>query len=769
MARTWDNEPRNIGGGHGGFSGPLRRLLRIAPCAQSDRAEERQLRGPTQEARALKEVHVAVATQTPATLETQAINAIRTLSIDAVQAANSGHPGLPLGAAPMAYVLWQEFLRHNPADPQWVDRDRFVLSAGHGSALLYSLLHLTGYDLPLEELKNFRQLGSKTPGHPERGHTPGVEATTGPLGQGLGNGVGFAIAEAYLAARYNRPGHEIVNHYTYGIVSDGDVMEGVAFESASVAANLELGKLIYLYDQNHITLAATANISFREDVPARFAALGWHVQSINGEDPDAVREALEVAKSVTDKPSLIAAQTTIGYGSPNKAGTFGVHGSPLGPDEVKLTKENLGVPTEPAFYVPDEALKHFRTALERGAEAQAEWQARFDAYAKEFPAEAAEFTQAMKSELPDGWDADIPTWKAGDKPVATRKASGEVMNAFYQKLPTFIGGSADLNPSTNTVLKGGGDFQSPATKMEGEQGTSGGAWDYSGRNLHYGIREHGMGAITNGLAAHGGIIPFASTFEVFSDYMRPSIRLAALSHLPSIFVFTHDSVAVGEDGPTHEPVEHTMSMRLIPHLLVIRPADANETAEAWRIAIESDLATVLVLTRQDLSILDRSGAKGGVIDGGYILRDTTGEPDVVLLATGSEVELGVLAADLLAEQGVKARIVSLPSWELFDNQTDEYRRSVLGPEGTPRVSIEAGVATGWQKYTGSHGAHVSIDTYGASGPGKKVLEAYGFTKEHVAATALRLLGKHDIANEMDKHFGSGETAGTQPAGSEGHS
>jgi transketolase len=474
---------------------------------------------------------VAAATEQVTALETQAINAIRTLSMDAVQAANSGHPGLPMGAAPMAYVLWHEFLKHNPRDPEWPDRDRFVLSAGHGSALIYSLLHLTGYDLTLDDLKAFRQLGSKTPGHPERGHTVGVEVTTGPLGQGFANGVGFAIAERYLAARYNRPDHEIVDHYTYGIVSDGDVMEGVAFEAAAIAGNLKLGKLIYLYDQNHITLAASANVSFREYVPARFEALGWHVISIDGMDTDEVRRALEEAKAETERPTLVAARTTIGFGSPNKAGTFGVHGSPLGPDEVRATKENLGVPVEPAFFVPEEAASHFLQALDRGSESEAQWRVRFEAYKAAFPAEAAEFEAVIAGELADGWDAEIPTWKTGDKAVATRKASGEVMNAFYKNLPTFIGGSADLNPSTNTVLKGGGDFGNPSTLAEGEQGLSGGDWNYQGRNLHFGIREHAMGSIVNGLAAHGGIVPFGSTFLVFSDYMRPAIRLAALSHL----------------------------------------------------------------------------------------------------------------------------------------------------------------------------------------------------------------------------------------------
>jgi transketolase len=713
---------------------------------------------------------VASATEQVTALETQSINAIRTLAMDAVQAANSGHPGLPMGAAPMAYVLWQEFLKHNPRDPQWPDRDRFVLSAGHGSALIYALLHLTGYDVSLDDLKAFRQLGSNTPGHPERGVTAGVEVTTGPLGQGFANGVGFAIAEQYLAARYNRPDHLIVDHTTYGIVSDGDIMEGVAFEAAAIAANLKLGKLIYLYDQNHITLAASANVSFREDVPARFEALGWHVISIDGMDTSQVRQALEDARGETERPTLICARTVIGYGSPNKAGTFGVHGSPLGPDEVIETKENLGIPTEPTFYVPEEAGRHFHEALDRGAESEAQWRVRLDAYRAAYPAEAAEFEAVIAGELPDSWDADFPTWTAGDKAVATRKASGEVMNAFYQKLPTFLGGSADLNPSTNTVLKGGGDFGNPTTLEQGEQGLSGGEWNYQGRNLHFGIREHGMGSIVNGLAAHGGIIPFGSTFLVFSDYMRPSIRLAALSHYKSIFVFTHDSVAVGEDGPTHEPVEHVMSLRMIPHLTVLRPADANETAEAWKIAIERKTASVLVLSRQDLAILDRSGANGNAAKGGYILSDVEGDPDVVLLATGSEVELAVLAQADLKERGVNARVVSLPSWEIFEEQGAAWKADVLGPAGTPRVSIEAGVTLGWSRYTGANGAQVGIDTYGASGPGKEVLKLYGMTTEHVAATVLRLLGRTAEADELDAEFFQGqEAAGVAPSGSEGHS
>jgi transketolase len=711
---------------------------------------------------------VASAVDTKA-VETLAINAIRTLSMDAIQKANSGHPGLPLGAAPMAYALWQNFLRHNPKNPHWANRDRFVLSAGHGSMLLYSLLHLTGYDVSLDDLKAFRQLNSRTPGHPERLDTPGVEVTTGPLGQGLANGVGMAIAEAFLAATYNREGHSIVDHYTYGIVSDGDIMEGVAFEAAAIAGTLNLGKLIYLYDQNHITLAASANITLAEDVAARFEAMGWHVQSIDGMNTDEVVAAIEAAQAETGKPSLICARTVIGYGSPNKADTFGVHGSPLGPDEVIATKENLGVPTEPLFYVAEEASAHFLEAVEKGQQAEDEWNTRFEAYRAEFPELAAQFEAAMAGELPAGWDADIPSWNAGDKAVATRKASGEVINAFFQKLPTFLGGSADLNPSTNTAMKNGGDFGDPAFNELETQGATGGGWSFSGRNIHFGIREHGMGAIVNGMAAHGGVIPFGSTFHVFSDYLRPSIRLAALSHLHSIFVFTHDSIAVGEDGPTHEPIEQTMSLRLIPGLTVLRPADANETAEAWRVAIEHKGATVLLLSRQDLAILDRSGARGDVRNGGYILTDTDGTPDVVLLATGSEVELAVNARSLLAEHGVQARVVSMPSWELFEKQGAKYKRSVLGKPGTARVSIEAGAEIGWAKYTGDNGAHVGMTTYGKSAPGKDVLKYFGFTTEHVAATALRLLGKADIADELDKDFMEQHAAGKEMEGDEGHS
>lgn len=683
-------------------------------------------------------------------LEQRAINSIRFLSVDAIQKANSGHPGLPMGAAAMAYVLWTEFLHHNPNNPKWANRDRFVLSAGHGSALLYSLLHLTGYDVSLDDLKAFRQLGSITPGHPEYGHTPGVEVTTGPLGQGFANGVGMAIAERYLAATFNRPGHEIIDHYTYGIVSDGDIMEGVAMEAASLAGHLGLGKLIYLYDQNHITLAGTANLSLTEDVGARFEASGWHTISIDGMDTDAVRKAIADARTVEDKPSLILCRTIIGFGSPKKEGTFGVHGSPLGPDEVLASKKNLDWPEEPPFLVPADALDLFRNAVDEGRKAEAAWTSAFAAYETAYPELAATLNQALSGELPDGWDANLPVWTVDDKAIATRKASEAVIQAFFPNIPTFIGGSADLNPSTNTGMKGGGDFQPPiAPGSEEIQGELGGDWGYDGRNIHWGIREHAMGAAVNGMAAHGGVVPFSATFLVFSDYMRPSIRLAALSHYKSIFVFTHDSIAVGEDGPTHEPVEQIMSLRLIPGLSVIRPADANETRDAWKIALTADGPTLLALSRQNLPILDTSGAHGSLEQGGYVLRDTEETPDIVLIATGSEVALSLEAADLLKNYDIAARVVSLPCWELFDRQTDAYRESVMGPWTTPRLSVEAGVTTGWQRYTGPNGGSVGIDTYGASGPGDQVLAHFGFTKEHVAAEALRLLDKHREAGELD--------------------
>ncbi len=710
-----------------------------------------------------------MATAIDRSLEERAINTIRFLSVDAIQKANSGHPGLPMGAAAMAYVLWTEYLRFNPKNPHWANRDRFVLSAGHGSALLYSLLHLTGYDVSLDDLKAFRQLGSITPGHPEYRHTPGVEVTTGPLGQGFANGVGMAIAERFLAATFNRPGHEIIDHYTYGIVSDGDIMEGIAMEATSIAGHLGLGKLIYLYDQNHITLAGTANLSLTENVGERFDAAGWHTIHVDGMDTDAVRKALAEAKAVHDKPSLILCHTIIGFGSPKKEGTFGVHGSPLGPDEVIASKKNLDWPEEPAFLVPDDTLELFRQAVAEGSKAEADWNEAFAAYERAHPELAAALTRALEGTLPEGWDADLPTWAVGDKAIATRKASEAVIQAFFPKIPTFIGGSADLNPSTNTGMKGGGDFQPPiAPGSEEIQGELGGDWGYDGRNIHWGIREHAMGGAVNGMAAHGGVIPFSATFLVFSDYMRPAIRLAALSQYPSIFVFTHDSIAVGEDGPTHEPVEQTMSLRLIPGLTVIRPGDANETRDAWKVALTASGPTLLVLSRQDLPILDTSGAHGSLEQGGYVLRDTEATPDIILIGTGSEVPLSVEAAELLKDYDIAARVVSLPSWELFDRQTEAYRESVMGPWTTPRLSVEAGVTTGWQRYTGPNGGSVGIDRYGASGPGAKVLAHFGFTKEHVAACALRLLDRQKDADKLDADFDQ-EAVGSGFAGPKGHS
>ncbi|MDQ3778929.1 MAG: transketolase [Chloroflexota bacterium] len=701
-------------------------------------------------------------------LETLSINSIRVLSIDAVQQANSGHPGMPLGAAPMAYILWTEFLKHNPKDPTWPDRDRFVLSAGHGSMLLYSLLHLTGYEVTLDDLRQFRQLGSRTPGHPEMGHTSGVEVTTGPLGQGFANGVGMAIAEAFLAATFNRDDHSPIDHYTYGIVSDGDLMEGVTAEAASLAGHLGLGKLIYLYDQNEISLAGTTGLSFSEDVPARFEALGWQTLSIDGMDPPSVRDAIARAKAETGRPSLICARTVIGFGSP-KADTFGVHGSPLGPDALRETKIALGWDADTTFEIPADALSNFRQAVERGAKQQAAWEVRLHAYAAAYPDDAARLRQALDGTLPAGWDKSLPSWSPGDKAIATRKASGETIAAFAPSIPTFIGGSADLNPSTNTGMKGEGDFERPDGNPDpkAQQGLLGGDWSFAGRNIHFGIREHAMGSAVNGMAAHGGVIPFGATFLVFSDYMRPAIRLAALSHLKSIFVFTHDSVAVGEDGPTHEPVEHVMSLRAIPGLTVIRPADANETVEAWRAVLSANGPTALILSRQDLAILNRSEASGCVEQGGYVLVDGDGDPEVVLIGTGSEVELAVMAAETLAEHDVRARVVSLPSWELFESQPESYRRQVLGQDDTPRVSVEAGTTLGWCRYTGARGASVGINTFGASGPGAEVLRHFGFTSSHVAATALRLLGRHDLAARVEA--ADAETAGEEPSGAEGHS
>ncbi len=662
-------------------------------------------------------------------LDQLCINTIRMLAVDAVEKAKSGHPGMPMGMAPAAHVLWKEFLRHNPANPAWPDRDRFVLSAGHGSMLLYALLHLTGYAVPLEELKKFRQWGSLTPGHPEAGHTPGVETTTGPLGQGFANGVGMAIAERFLAERFNRPGHEIVNHFTYAIVSDGDLMEGVSHEAAGLAAHLKLGRIIYLYDDNRITIEGKTDLAFTEDRAARFAAYGWHVQTVSdGNDVAAIAAAIRAAQAVTDKPSIIAVKSVIGFGSPNKQGTSKSHGEPLGTDEAKATRKNLGWPDE-EFHVPAEVDGCRRQILEKGKGLEAEWQKRFAAYQQAHPELAAEFRRWMAGELPAGWDASVPSFPADPKGEATRNSSGVVLNAVAAKVANLIGGSADLAPSTKTLLKDGGDFQACA---------------YSGRNFHFGVREHGMGSALNGMALHGGVIPYGATFFVFADYMRPPMRLAALMGLKVVYVMTHDSIGVGEDGPTHQPVEHLASMRIIPGMTVIRPCDSNETAEAWRQALSVKGPVVLALTRQNLPTLDRTkhGPAANLAKGGYVLTDAPGgKPDVILIATGSEVAVTLEAAGKLAAKGVQARVVSMPSQELFDAQPESYRASVLPPDCAARVSVEAGVTDGWQKYVGTFGASVGLDRFGASGPYKTVFEKFGFTADNVAAKALESVAR----------------------------
>lgn len=679
-----------------------------------------------------------------ATLDQLCINTLRFLAVDAVQKANSGHPGLPLGAAPMAYVLWTRFLKHHPANPQWMDRDRFVLSAGHGSMLLYALLHLTGYALSLTEIERFRQWGSRTPGHPERGLTPGVETTTGPLGQGFGNGVGMAMAEAHLAARFNRPGFDVVNHYTYALVSDGDLMEGVASESASLAGHLQLGKLIYLYDNNHVTLAAGTDVTFTEDCAKRFAAYGWHTAHVNdGNDTTAIENALHAAREETQRPSLILVHTHLGYGSPHKQDSFEAHGSPLGVEEVQLTKQNLNWPTQPPFHIPQAALEHFQQALTRGAHAEMEWSSRFDAYANAYPDLAGEFQQLSRGELPHGWDSELPSFATDAKGMATRVASGKVMNAIAPRLTTLVGGSADLDPSTHTALKGFGDFEPAAIAAPDRHGSDNGSWTYAGRNLHFGVREHGMGAVLNGLAAHGGIIPFGATFLIFSDYMRPPMRLAALMELQVVYVFTHDSIALGEDGATHQPVEQLAGLRSVPRLVVIRPCDANETACAWQVAVETrDRPVALVLSRQEVPTLDRRefAAADGLRRGAYILADAPdGKPSLVLIATGAEVSLIVAAREKLRAQNIAVRLVSMPSWELFDAQPREYRDSVLPPSVKFRLAVEAGVAQGWHRYVGDRGDVLAIDRFGASAPGGVLLREYGFTVDNVCTRALEIM------------------------------
>ncbi len=655
-------------------------------------------------------------------LQERAINTLRFLSADAIQQANSGHPGLPMGAAAMAYTIWTRHLRHYPKNPKWLNRDRFVLSGGHGSALLYSLLHLTGYDISLDDLKNFRQWGSLTPGHPEYGHTPGVEVTTGPLGMGFANGVGFAIAESHLAARFNQMGQKLIDHYIYAIVTDGDLMEGIASEAASLAGTLKLGKLIYLYDDNHISIDGSTDLAFTEDRAARFKSYGWHVQRVeDGNNVEVIDAAIKMAKA-DSRPSIIMCRTIIGYGSPNKEGTHGVHGSPLGDEELAAAKDNLGADPAERFAIGSDVLEHYREAISRGRELEADWKMRLEAYIRISPTKGKELQRRMAGKLPENWADSLPVFEADSKGMATRAASGKVLNAIAENLPELIGGSADLAPSNKTWLDGYGAFS---------------AETLAGRNFHFGVREHAMGAIVNGMAVYGGIIPYGGTFLVFSDFMRGALRVAALSKYPSIWVFTHDSIGVGEDGPTHQPIEHFAALRAIPDMTLIRPADANETAQAWKSAIENrNGTTALILTRQNLPTLAQ---ETHAEKGAYILKDFGENPDVILMASGSEVSLILAAAEKLAEENVIARVVSVPSLEIFEKEEQAYRESVFPPQIVKRFAVEMGIAQGWWKYVGSQGGVLSIEKYGASAPAEKIFEEYGFTVENVVARVREIL------------------------------
>jgi transketolase len=669
---------------------------------------------------------IAPATQS---LEQLCIDTVRTLSMDAVQRANSGHPGTPMALAPLAYLLFTRHIRHNPANPLWMDRDRFVLSAGHASMLLYSALHLSGYDLSLDDLKQFRQWDSRTPGHPEHGVTPGVETTTGPLGQGVGNAVGFAVAEAHLAAVFNGGGHRPVDHHTFFIASDGDMMEGVSHEAASLAGHLRLGKLIGFYDDNHITIEGDTALAFGEDVGARYEAYGWQVQRVaDGNDLDALDAAIRAAKAATDRPSLVVVRTHIAFGSPNKVDTAEAHGSPLGEDEVRLTKQALGWPSAEPFFVPDDALAEWRKCRDRGAALEAEWRRRYEAFQAAQPERAKELERRYRGELPAGWDADIPSFPSG-KPVATRNASEKVLNAIAPRLPELMGGAGDLAPSTKTLIKDAGDFE---------------AGHYTGRNMHFGVREHGMGTVLNGMALHGGILPYGATFLIFSDYMRPPIRLAALMERQVIYVFTHDSIGLGEDGPTHQPVEMLALLRAIPHLTVLRPADANETAEAWRVAIGHRHGPVAItLSRQNLAVFDRSklGAASGVARGAYILSEAPGgRPEVILLASGSEVEIVLAAQEKLAARGVPARVVSVPSLELFAEEPEGYRDEVLPPGVRRRVAVEAAHPMPWYRWVGDQGEVIGLTRFGASAPYERIYRELGLTPDAVVARASGSLG-----------------------------
>jgi transketolase len=662
-------------------------------------------------------------------LDQLCIDTIRTLSMDAVQKANSGHPGTPMALAPLAYVLWTRHLKHDPADAEWQDRDRFILSAGHASMLLYSLLYLSGYGLTLEDLKNFRQWESPTPGHPEYGMTRGVETTTGPLGQGFANGVGMAMAERHLASLFNRPGHEIVDHYTYAICSDGDLMEGVASEAASMAGHLGLGKLIYFWDDNSITIEGDTGLAFTEDVLKRFEAYGWHTERVaDGNDLEAIDAAIRAAQA-DPRPSMIGVKTIIGYGSPGKAGSEEAHGSPLGEEEVRKTKQNLGWPTTDTFFVPDEALAHMREIAAAGASRRSEWQQRWSAYEKAHPEDAARLRAALERRLPDGWDTELPTFSPADKPIATRAASGKAVNAIAKAVPWLVGGSADLAPSNNTHLSGESDF---------------GAGSYGGRNLHFGVREHGMGSVMNGMTLHGGVRVYGGTFLIFSDYMRPPIRLAAIMEQPTIYVFTHDSVGLGEDGPTHQPVEQLAALRAIPGLVDLRPADPSETVEAWRFLMEyGGGPAFLSLTRQAVPHIDRAkfAPADGLRRGAYVLAEAeSGVPEVILIASGSEVGVVLDARERLEADGISTRVVSMPSWTLFDRQPREYQDEVLPPDVTARVSVEAGSPMGWHRWVGSAGQTIAIGHFGASAPATEIFHELGFTPENVVNKARVALG-----------------------------
>ncbi|MEO8192346.1 MAG: transketolase [Gemmatimonadales bacterium] len=660
-------------------------------------------------------------------LDQLCIDAIRVLSMDAVQKADSGHPGTPMALAPLAYVLWTRHLRYNPKNPAWIDRDRFVLSAGHASMLLYSVLYLTGYDLTLDDIKQFRQWESRTPGHPEYGYTPGVETTTGPLGQGVGNSVGMAVAEAQLAGLFNRPGHEIIDHHTYFIASDGDMMEGISHEACSFAGHLKLGKIIGFYDDNHITIEGNTELTFSDDTGKRFEAYGWHVQRVgDANDLDALDEAIVAAKDVRDRPSLIIVRSHIGFGSPNKHDTAEAHGSPLGEDEIRLTKENLGYPSLEPFYVDPDALAHWRKMTDRGLLLESEWQERYDAYRAVHSSDAAELDRRLKGELLKGWEDLIPSFTADNGNVASRAASGVVLNAIAPKVPELVGGSADLASSTNTIVKGAPSFAPD---------------DHTGRNFHFGIREHGMGSIMNGMSVHGGFIPYGATFLIFSDYMRPSVRLAALMDRHVIYVYTHDSIGLGEDGPTHQPIEQLSTLRAIPRFTLIRPADASETAEAWRAALKHDGPVALVLTRQKLGFIDRTryASASGVAKGAYVLADSPGgPPEVVLMSSGSEVALVLEAQQKLEADGIRARAVSMASMELFDAQTPEYRDSVL-PVGIKRISIEAAHPMSWHRWVGSDGVALGLRRFGASAPYKDIYEHLGLTVAKLVETAKQLI------------------------------